>query len=498
MTVKHNISSFPYFLRSLTLLVGAFIFITSNTWAQEQDSLLRKATEILTKSERANHATYSVAIREVMNGTQQYDYSGSRLLCPASVTKLFTSAIALEVLGADYAFNTDLYINGKVDQKILNGSITVVTSGDPSIASKYFPRDSLRWVDNVYQALTAHQIAHIKGDIIIDASCFESVGVNPMWANEDKGEYYGAGVYGGNIYDNWVNLFYQTGKKANDYKVTGSYPPDVAVYWDNQLTVHCKKSGWGASGKGLEERRTIKGILPCNRAQVTVRTDLPNPPRYMGRWLKMKLLQFGITVEGNVQVSFTPSNQRERLIGRYYSPSLRQLCQVMNFRSLNHYAEALLKAIDRDPKGQRAATTNGAVAIAEQIWAEDGLTLSNNHKLFDGSGLARANRVSALDVVSLLNYMSMHTVENVDAFMNSLPQAGVEGTVKSFMRDSHLRLFVKSGSMRDIQCYAGYLHYQGRSYSVALLASNVTNRAKVRLAMQKYLETLFPKPTVTS
>lgn len=457
-----------------------------------ENSSLQTAYDILQKSEENEEAIYSIAIQNVLDPSDAYYFQAQRSLCPASVTKLFTTAIALEVLGPDYSFVTDLFIRGEVRQQTLEGDLIVVGNGDPSLASKYFPQDSTRWFESVYATLKAHHIKEIKGNIIIEASAFEVSGVNPKWAEEDMGEYYGAGVYAANIYDNWVNLFYQTGKNQSDFSFMGTYPPDTEVEWIHNLTVNRKQSGWGCRGYGLEERRTLKGSLPCNRERITLKSDLPNPPRYMGLSLKRKLSELGIIVEGAVQTSFSPLKNRGKLVGKYYSPSLKELCRVMNFRSLNHYAEAILKAIALDPSQASPASTKQAVARAMQIWNDKTIAFSPTFQLHDGSGLAKANRTSANDVVTLLNHVALGPTEEVDAFMQSLPLAGVEGSVKSFMTNSHLRMFVKSGSMRGIQCYAGYLHYKGHSYSVALLASDVNNRGKVRTVLQRYLETLFP------
>ncbi|WP_036885403.1 D-alanyl-D-alanine carboxypeptidase/D-alanyl-D-alanine endopeptidase [Porphyromonas gingivicanis] len=475
--------------------LGSFLGLLLSTFAlqaQQLYELSTQASSLLRKSEEAQEALYSVAVQDIFDPSERYGYASERVLCPASVTKLFTTAIALDVLGPDYSFVTDLYLRGKVEQNILNGDLIVVTHGDPSIASKYFPNDSTRWIESVYLTLQAQHIKEVRGNIIIESASFDSIGVHPLWDQEDRGEYYATGVYAANIYDNWIDLYYTTGRKSDDFTFLGTNPPDTGVEWRHQLSVNCNKSGWGCRGYGRDEKRTIKGTLPCNRDRVTLKSDLPNPPRYMGAILKKRLIEYGIFVEGQVQTLFTPLNDRGKLAGKYYSPSLKELCREMNYRSLNHYAEAILKTIAIAPSDSTPASTKGAIEKALQVWKEGGLTFSPQFRLYDGSGLARANRTSASDVTTLLNYVALGSIEQVDAFMQTLPQAGVEGTVKNFMKESYLRLFVKSGSMKGIQCYAGYLHYNGRTYSVALLASEVKDRVKVRLALQNYLETLFP------
>lgn len=210
--------------------LGSFLGLLLSTFAlqaQQLYELSTQASSLLRKSEEAQEALYSVAVQDIFDPSERYGYASERVLCPASVTKLFTTAIALDVLGPDYSFVTDLYLRGKVEQNILNGDLIVVTHGDPSIASKYFPNDSTRWIESVYLTLQAQHIKEVRGNIIIESASFDSIGVHPLWDQEDRGEYYATGVYAANIYDNWIDLYYTTGRKSDDFTFLGTNPPDT-------------------------------------------------------------------------------------------------------------------------------------------------------------------------------------------------------------------------------------------------------------------------------
>nr|WP_314783151.1 D-alanyl-D-alanine carboxypeptidase/D-alanyl-D-alanine-endopeptidase [uncultured Porphyromonas sp.] len=450
---------------------------------------LARVDSLIRASEESGVARYSFAVQDVSQDTLWAAYRPEEMCTPASITKLFTAATALESLGADYSFCTELYMEGELKSGVLYGNLLVIGSGDPSIDSKFFEQDKERWQQSVLQTVQAKGIRRIEGNIVIDASRFERMGIHPRWAPDDRGDYYAAGVYGFNLYDNWLDLYFATGGVKDSIRLVGTYPKGVQLTLDNRLKVNCKTQGWEGDGTNLVEHRTLLGTLPCNRESVRVAIDLPHPPLHAARLLRATLEGQGVEILGQEEARFESSSHPRTLIGRYYSPSLRDLCREMNYRSLNHYAEALFKALVKE----NGATSEQAWLREQEILSSWGVRLSPKAHLYDGSGLTRANRLSAQDMVALLVGVSTKARGNtLDAFAQSLPRVGREGTVKGFMPGTSLKLYCKSGSMRGVQTYAGYLYYQRRVYAVALLANGCANRAKVRGVMQQYIEGLFP------
>ncbi|OBX62755.1 hypothetical protein A9Z63_06785 [Moraxella lacunata] len=86
---------------------------------------------------------------------------------PASTQKLITTAIALDLLGADYHWQTRLYADGVVVGDTLYGNLIIKGSGDPSLT-----HDRL---SAMFSQLTARGVRHIKGDIIVDNTGFVNV-----------------------------------------------------------------------------------------------------------------------------------------------------------------------------------------------------------------------------------------------------------------------------------------------------------------------------------
>lgn len=86
--------------------------------------------------------------------------------------------------------------------------------------------------------------------------------------------------------------------------------------------------------------------------------------------------------------------------------------------------------------------------------------------------------------------------DHFQSFIQSLPEAGKEGSVRRFLINTPYKAFLKSGSMQGVLCYAGYITNADKKYIVVLLSNNVQNRMKVRQAMQGAIEKVVLAPQI--
>lgn len=120
------------------------------------------------------------------------------------------------------------------------------------------------------------------------------------------------------------------------------------------------------------------------------------------------------------------------------------------FRSDNLMAEGMLRAIT--PGGTRADALNEVNAI----WALAGIS-AHGVNIVDGSGLSRDNRLTARFLGEIYKYMLLDDFSNDYTIL--FPKAGYDGTMQNFLLDTPLegRVAMKTGSMKGVQSYAGYL-----------------------------------------
>jgi D-alanyl-D-alanine carboxypeptidase/D-alanyl-D-alanine-endopeptidase (penicillin-binding protein 4) len=154
-------------------------------------------------------------------------------------------------------------------------------------------------------------------------------------------------------------------------------------------------------------------------------------------------------------------------------------------RSVNLFAEHMLNLIGYE-KRKNGSTSTG-LSVLENYWSSrintDGLYIN------DGSGLSRSNAISAAHFTQLLKYM--HSSTYAEEFKNSLPVAGVSGTLKSVCNGqaAHGKLRAKSGSMTRIKSYAGFIETtSGQTLAFALIVNNFDGSSNT---LKQKMESLF-------
>src|SRR5690606_25138359 len=95
-------------------------------------------------------------------------------LIPASNNKVFTSVWALDVLGPDYRFPTDLLLTGPIRDGVLEGDVVLRGSGDPAFGYPAYEDDPMRPLRVMAQRLREMGVRSVRGGVVGDASAFDT------------------------------------------------------------------------------------------------------------------------------------------------------------------------------------------------------------------------------------------------------------------------------------------------------------------------------------
>ena len=309
---------------------------------------------------------------------------------------------------------------------------------------------------------------------------FDSVAIPAGWSSPDIGNYYAAGVYGLSFYDNIVAVTFHTAKSGTKPSIIGIYPHIKDFTVVNRLTA---KRGVGDnsffSGVPYSLQRTITGSLEANTSNFIVKADNGNPPLVLLQAFRDTLQQRGISLLGNIRISFDKYYPRHNhLVPLFvaFSPPLADIIRITNVYSNNMFAESLAKYIALF-SADRASFDRG-LNVIKTFWSKRGIDIAHLNML-DGSGLTAANTFPAALLNDLLIYMYRHSA-NYDVFLHSLPVAGVNGTVRNFLKDTPLagKAHLKSGSIGGVQCYAGYICKGEKTYSVVVMVNGFRGKRR--------------------
>ncbi len=460
-----------YFHRKI-LPIGLLFLITSYSIAQTPTTSIRNKIEEWHSSPGLLNSSTSLAITDTKTGEELFKSVPQLSLVPASIMKVVTTATALEVFGPDFRFITTLSYSGFVRNDTLIGDLQIIGGGDPTLGSKYFPETG-KFLDDWTAAVKDLNIKAIKGNLILDATIYESQMIPNTWIWEDIGNYFGAGASGISVFDNLYEIHLSSEPVAERPTKIVKIVPEIP---DLELVNEVQSSNVNSDqayvfGSPDENKRIIRGTIPRNKSDFVVKASMPNPSALLASEFRKKLAASNITVLGNAK--FEKINTKDRqslLLSALQSPSLREIIKVTNHESVNLFAEHLLKHMAFQQYG--LGTTKDGCKFVIQFWKSKGFDL-NGFFMSDGSGLSRFNALTASQMVAVLNYMKTKSAYASDFYQSFAPVGSGTMTVFKSYNFPNQCLRAKSGSMTRVRCYAGYLTTKtGRELSFSIILNN--------------------------
>lgn len=444
------------------------------------------ATDAVTRfvdREILKHASVGFRVVEVETGRVMASHNEDMSLTPASTMKIITTATAIELLGANYRYRTELLYDGHVENGILDGNVLIAGSGDPTLGSEFIAADPQLFLTTFSDGIQGLGISRITGSIIALDNLFGYEGIPAKWLWEDMGNGYAPGIYGISVFDNLCKVKLSSGAVGKDTEIISVEPhiPDLQLINEVKAAASQSDNSY-ASGMPFSYSRRLYGTIPQNRASFTAKTDIPDPGLLLAQSLEKKLSEQNITAKEASTYRLKPVEPNETTpIAHVLSPRLGEIIRVINVRSNNHYAEHLYRLL-----------TQVRSVNMKQFWQKRGID-SANLFMYDGCGISPTNALSARFLTDVLSYMDKSYGKS-GAFSRSLPKAGQEGTVAGFLKNTPLagKVYVKSGSISQVQTYAGYVETGEKRYAFAILVNNYTGtRAEVRAAIEQLLVQLF-------
>lgn len=454
-----------------TSIIYLCIFTLCSTFTAAQNStnhIQQKISEWQTTPGLTN-ASICIAVSDNQTNEKLLETKPQLSLVPASILKTITTATALEVFGPDFRFQTTLSYSGIVHNDTLFGDLQIIGGGDPTLGSEYFPENKnfqKKWIE----AIQNKNIKVIKGNLILDASIYESQSIPDTWIWEDIGNYFGAGASGISVYDNLYKIHLKsedvTGKLT---KVIGINPEVPNLQLTNEVLSSDSNSDQAyVFGSPMENRRVIRGTIPKNQSDFVVKASVPDPSALLSSEFRKTLTASGISLSGTTKYEKAKVESTQLIV--IQSPTLREIINVTNHESVNLFAEHLLKHLAFQKTG--LGTTKDGCQFVLQFWKDKGLDMTGFF-MNDGSGLSRFNAITADQMVAILDYMKTKSLYSVD-FDQSLAIVG-NGTLTVFTEANFPNdcLQAKSGSMTRVRCYAGYLtSISGRQLSFTIMLNN--------------------------
>lgn len=428
-----------------------------------------------------DNAQWGVMIKSLKTGETVYSRNEKKMFMPASNMKLFTSASASVVLGPDYRYRTSLVSNGPIVDSLLAGDLIIVGSGDPTISGRFNDGNVIETFEQWADSLKLLGIKAVSGNVIGDDNCFDDGYYGTGWSADYETDYYAAQISGISFNDNCVDFRIVPSATIADLcsvfvvpntgyvtvvnkTVTASAEDSV-----NEITFHRKRG---------TNTVYVRGTMSQGKGPWTESVAIDNPTPYAGTVLKEVLASKGIPVYGAVvdvdDMSDTLRYGDSLHLASFTSVPYSVIIRTINKPSQNFYAEQVFRTMGKEQFGTgKTGTGRGAAFPVLAKWGVDTVNL----RYADGSGLSRLNLITPKDIVSILEGIYGEGEKYFLPFYESLPIAGVDGTIRNRMKGTAAEgnVHAKTGFIGYVRALSGYVTGRdGEMFAFSMIANHYT------------------------
>lgn len=427
-------------------------------------------------------------------GDVLYERNADIRFVPASNRKLFSTAAGLIDLGPETRFHTLVLAETPISADgSISGNIYVRGQGESTLTDVD--------LDSIANALKAHGLRHVAGDIVGDGSFFpdDLYGDNWGWNNLTDAS---APQISGLEVNRDVILVRVTGAGQ-----LGTAPVVVLVPSIPYATVI--NNGATTDKPALQSNATVYNALNQidrvwdgnvilvrgpfrEKESVSDRIPLVDPPRYAALEFERACERQGITV-GGVAISGATSPTATVVLADHEGPTLSEYVTLTNKPSDNLLAETLVRQMGYSDSKQAiyGAGHDAEIRVLRRVGVD-----TSTMRLRDGSGVSRRDFVTPKNVIQLLKAMTVQPVWPI--WYKSLPIAGVDGSLRNRFKgtSSEGNVHAKTGSLSEVCCLSGYaITKSGRMLAFTILTNNfLCPTSEVRNLHNKLVETLTDMP----
>lgn len=404
-------------------------------------------------------AKVGVAVIDARTGAMVFEHHANDPFAVASNAKIITAAAALELLGPEFTFRTELLAEPVAANGHIPGDLYIRGRGNAAFSEPDMAR--------LVRGLKALDVTRIDGGIVVDNSYFDDQNLPPHFDEQpDEHAAFRAPIAATSLaFNSWTLIVRPA--------LTGQGPARIEVSPQNdyvKIVSTIKTIAKGRSHIRMEttvEKSTLlitlSGQIRREVRRRRFRKRIPDPVLFVGSALRRALADAGIGVrKATIQSGTAPPTVIALAV--HESPPLAVVLRGMGKFSNNFVAEQLLKVIGAETLalGQPATWEHGLRAVRGAL-AKAGLP-EKSYRYENGSGLFDSNRFTPNQMVKILQHASKEYRWGPD-LLASLSIAGADGTLRRRMVSTPgaRRVRAKTGTLEQASALSGVAAVDGNS-----------------------------------
>lgn len=456
-------------VKSLLFISLLFSSTSDQNAPNEQASEdLQKSIQAVLSSSGLSGSTTSLIIKEPGAAQPLFSHNPDALLVPASTIKIFTTAVALDVLGPDYRFVTELRGSPNHNHSRIEGDLCLKGYGDPWLIPERL------W--HLTQRLKATGIRSITGNVVVDSTYFAGSQHANGIEQDDSSSAYMAPAGAVSVGFNVIQIHVRPNSKAGQPAIIYTEPASDHIVVEGAITTTSN----GVSRYDVEvvprEGKsvvTLSGNISMKEKPRRWWRRITGPSLHAGSALHKLLLETGISLEGEVTTG--SCSEDSVVVADTQSPRLADLISKVNKYSNNFMASQLARSVGAHIYGAPGTWAKGQKALQRFLTEQVGIA-AKSFQIENASGLHNVNRISTAHVAKLLEYLYSRPRLRTE-FINSLAVSGGTGTLEDRMENSVAYGVVraKTGTLSIASALSGYI---SNSTGKPLIFSMITNNYK--------------------
>ena len=431
------------------LLAGLLLPLAfSATAATVNNTLPPNVQQALTKAKLQNNALSLVMIPLNGPGTPTV-FNADVSVNPASTMKLVTTYAALEMLGPNHQWKTEFYTDGTLSGGVLHGNLYLKGGGDPKLNMEKL------WL--LMRDLRANGVQQVTGDLVLDRNFFVPPQL-PQFNDDGNDENKPFLVKPDSLLVNLKALRFVARNDGGKVLVSVE-PPIASIRVDNQVkAVNTKQCSGEVRYNPVTQANgtvtvTVNGQLSDGCSSQTY-LSLLDHATYTAGAVRAIWQELGGSIQGKDRLGAVPKDAK--VLARAFSPDLAEVIRDINKYSNNTMAQQLFLSLGARYRNEADGDdAKAAQRVVRQWLAKKGIT-APHLVMENGSGLSRAERVSAREMATLLQaaWRSPYSAE----FVSSMPIAGMDGTMRKRLKRTAVsgEAHIKTGTLNTVRAIAGY------------------------------------------
>jgi D-alanyl-D-alanine carboxypeptidase/D-alanyl-D-alanine-endopeptidase (penicillin-binding protein 4) len=393
---------------------------------------------------------------------------------PASIAKLATTFAALELLGPAFTWSTPVYLEGGVRDGALQGNLYIKGQGDPKLVAERI------WL--LLRRVQGLGVRSISGDIVLDHSAFAPSTQNPGAFDGEPLRPYNAApdalllnfkamILTFTPQAGQAQLHLEPPLAGVQVPVTVPLLPGDCGDWRGQLKADFSDPS----------RIRFAGGYPAACGEKSWPVAYVDPASYAARAVAGLWQQMGGVLSGQVRDGRVPAGLAPAF--ELVSPPLAEIVRDVNKFSNNVMAQQLFLTLSLQQTG--LGSPEGSRDVMRRWWSgrfgpADAPAFEN------GSGLSRDERITAAQLARLLQAAWASPL--MPELASSLPLAGIDGTMRRTRGNAVGLAHLKTGSLRDVNGVAGYVHAASGKRYVLVAIVNHPQASAARGAIEALVE----------